>query len=326
MRRHTVVPILALCATLTACDRADTPTAPPPPDKASESLLGDLLGGLLGWITNPALRSQQFTTTSTVSASAHGGGKATAAGGTYHFAFAANRKSNGSLNGHAHLRIGSTRYNANVVCLGVRGDTAVIVGVVQTSSDAGAVGDTMLFTAIDNGGDRIGEPEFPAAGQAGTRCGTISPSATTLAVDAGNIHVEGSTPVTGPVVVGTVVGMGSYDLSGLPTGFETNITRLSDGTVSGSYTENDLFITLTSYVLTVSCLTLNGDTAYIGGTITSGTSNVGMEGGVIVVDNAPTTNPDQSSGIQFGNAQGFCNGAVPATLNNLTAGDIAITP
>jgi hypothetical protein len=324
MRRHILVPVLALCATLTACDRADTPTAPPP-DKASESLLGDLLGGLLGWITNPTLRSQQFTATSTVSASAHGGGKATAAGGTYHFSFAANRKSNGNLNGHAHLRIGSTRYNANVVCLGVRGDTTVIVGVVQSSSDAGAVGDSLLFTAIDDGGDRIGEPEFPAAGQAGGRCASVTPG-TTLAVDAGQVMVSGST-FTGPVVVGTVVGMGSYvDGDGFVTTFQTNITRLSDGTVSGEYRDDYPAFPGYSFVLAVSCVTLAGDTAYIGGTVTDPLGDT-YEGGVIVVDNAPSTSPDQSSGINSsGSAQDFCNGAVSPTLLNLTSGDIAITP
>jgi hypothetical protein len=325
MRRHALVPILALCTTLGACDRADTPTAPPP-SQASQSLLGDLFGGLLGWITNPTLRSQQFTTTSTVSASAHGGGKATAAGGTYHFAFAANRKSNGNLTGNAQLRIGSTRYNADVTCLGVHGDTAVIVGAVRSSSDAGAVGDTMLFTAIDNGGDRISEPEFPAAGQAGARCASVTPGAT-LTVDAGQVTVSGST-FTGPVVVGTVVGMGSYNYLGfLPTNFQTNITRLSDGTVSGEYREDRLFPVGGYAVVTVSCLTLQGDTAYIGGTITdSGSGNLGQEVGVIVVDNAPSLNPDQSTGIQFGTAQDFCNGAVSPAPQNLTSGDIAITP
>jgi hypothetical protein len=321
MRRHTLVPVLALCATLSACERADTPTAPPP-DQASESLLGDLLGGLLGWITNPTLRSQQFTTTSTVSASAHGGGKATAAGGTYHYSFAANRKSNGNLNGHAHLRIGSTRYNANVVCLGVRGDTAVIVGVVQSSSDAGAVGDSLLFTAIDDGGDRIGEPEFPAAGQAGARCASVT-SGTTLAVDAGQVMVSGNT-FTGPVVVGTVVGMGSYN-TGFHSNFQTNITRLSDGTVSGEYRDDIPAVGLFR-VITVSCVTFSGDTAYIGGTVTSG-DGVGEEGGVIVIDNAPSTNPDQStSGLTGASAQDFCNGAVLVDLFDLTSGDLAITP
>jgi hypothetical protein len=324
MRRQILVPVLALCATLSACERADTPTAPPPPGP-SHSLLGDLLGGLLGWITNPTLRSQQFTTTSTVSASAHGGGKATAAGGTYHFSFAANRKSTGSLNGHAHLRIGSIRYNADVVCLGVRGDTTVIVGVVQSSSDAGAVGDSLVFTAIDNGGDRIGEPEFPAAGQAGARCASVTPGAT-LAVDAGQVKVSGST-FTGPVVVGTVVGMGTYDFNGSLRNFQTNITRFSDGTVSGEYREEFADFPDAFYTITVNCLTLAGDTAYIGGTVTFDGSPFG-ETGVIVVDNTPSTNPDKSSGIPFGanDAQDFCNGAVSATLNNLTSGDIVITP
>jgi hypothetical protein len=322
MRRHTLVPILALCATLSACDRADTPTAPPPTD-ASQSLLGDLFGGLLGWISNPTLRSQQFTTTSTVSASAHGGGKATAAGGTYHFAFAANRKSNGNLNGNAQLRIGSTRYNADVTCLGVHGDTAVIVGVVRSSSDAGAVGDTMLFTAIDNGGDRISEPEFPAAGQAGARCASVTPG-TTLAVDAGQVMVSGST-FTGPVVVGTVVGMGGHGSFG--TTFQTNITRLSNGTVSGEYREDTPQFGV-FYVLTVSCVTFSGDTAYIGGTVTAGSTEVGEAGGVVVVDNAPSTNPDQTTGVDAGaggEPQDFCEQGTPF-LEDLTSGDIAITP
>jgi hypothetical protein len=320
MRRHTLAPILALCATLAACERADTPTAPPP-SQASQSLLGDLFGGLLGWITNPTLRAQQFSTTSTVSASAHGGGKATAAGGTYHFSFAANRKSNGNLNGHAHLRIGSTRYNADVTCLGVRGDTAVIVGVVRSSSDAGAVGDTMLFTAIDNGGDRISEPEFPAAGQAGARCASVTPGAT-LAVDAGQVTVRSST-FTGPVVVGTVVGMGSYASGTATANFQTDITRLSDGTVSGEYSEYFPGFDLT-LVLVVSCVTFSGDTAYIGGTVT--TPGGTEDSGVIVIDNAPSTSPDQSTSIKQGDAQDFCNGAVSLPMRDLTSGDLAITP
>jgi hypothetical protein len=323
MRKTILATVLALCATLSACEKAGTPTAPVAPPEPNSDLLGDLFGGLLGWITNPTLRSQQFSASSSITASAHGGGKATASGGTYHFSFAATRKSNGNLSGHSMLRIGSTRYNASVTCLGVHGDTAVIVGVVQSSSDAGAVGDTILFTAIDNGGDRVGEPEFPAAGQAGARCANVTPG-TTLAVDAGQVMVSGST-FTGPVVVGTVVGMGSFAPFNLYTvNFQTNITRLSNGTVSGEYradfSDNGDF-----YVITVSCVTLSGNTAYIGGTITSGTSSVGEEAGVVLIDNAPTTNPDQSSLIVFGNAQDLCNG-FSDDMHDLTSGDIAITP
>jgi hypothetical protein len=301
MRKLIVVSTLALGVIVAACERAaDTPTAPP---------------------------RQASTSGSQVVASAQGGGKAIAAGGsTYHFAFSAAVDNGGSLKGNAMLRVGDTRYNADVVCLGVRGDTAVIVGVVRSSSDAGAVGDTLLFTAIDNGGDRIGVPEFPAAGQAGARCASVTPGAT-LAVDAGQVKVSGNT-FTGPVVVGTVVGMGSYNFDDfLPTNFQTNITRLSDGTVSGEYREDIPSFNL-FYVLTVSCVTFSGDTAYIGGTITSGSSSVGTEDGVIVIDNAPSTDPDKSTGIPLGpeSAQDFCNGTASPTPFDLTSGDVAITP
>jgi hypothetical protein len=335
MRRKILVPILALAAMLAACDQAP-PTAPATPGERSDGLLDDLLGGLLGWITNPTLRQSQFSSTaSTVSASAVGGGKATASGGTYHFAFSAHRKSSGSTNGQAKLRIGSTRYDANVVCLGVQGDTAVIVGVVQSSSDAGAVGDSILFTVIDNGGDRIGEPEFPAAGQAGTRCGTITPSATTLAVDAGNIHVEGSTPVTGPVIVASVTGMGTgSNTTGLTINFTTGVLRYSNGTVSGEHRED--YPEISGFlVLTPSCLTIKGDSALVGGTITASDvpSEIGLEGGVILVDRSPATaNPDQSSGMFYetspgsGLAQAICNDAAGVSLQNVTSGDLAVLP
>lgn len=323
MRGKILVPVLALAATLSACERADTPTAPPPAG-GSENLLGGL-PGLLGWITDPVLKSLQLGPTTTVVASANGGGKATAAGGTYHYAFSAARRSDGSTRGHAKLRIGSTRYDADVTCLGVRGDTAVIVGVVQSSSDAVAVGDTLVFTAVD-GADRIGEPEFPAAGQAGGRCASVTPGAT-LAVDAGQVQVSGNT-FTGPVVVATVTGMGSFNFdNAFPTDFQVNVTRLSDGTVSGEYREESdgIFI-----VLTVSCVTVSGDTAYIGGTITStnlGSGILGTQDGVVLVDNAPAT-PDRISGLPLGgeNAQDFCSGAVSPPLFDLTSGDIAVAP
>jgi hypothetical protein len=302
MRKLIVGSVLALGVIVAACDQAaDTPTSPPQPG-TGHYLLAD----------------------STVSASAQGGGKATTAdGSTYHFAFAADVE-DGSTKGNAMLRIGSTRYNADVVCLGVRGDTAAIVGVVRSSSDPGAVGDSLVFTAID-GSDRIGEPEFPAAGQAGARCASVTPGAT-LAVDAGQVKVSGST-FTGPVVVGTVVGMGSYVSAGEPNTFQTNVTRLSDGTVSGEYREDNL-VGGEFLVLTVSCVNLVGDTAYIGGTITSGSFFVGTQRGVIVVDNAPSTDPDQSSGIRslVGSAQDFCDTTPAKFMNDLTSGDIAITP
>jgi hypothetical protein len=299
MRKLIVVSTLALGVIAAACERAaDTPVAPPRQPSTSDG---------------PAV------------ASAQGGGKATTAGGsTYHFAFSAAVDNDGSPKGNAMLRIGDTRYNADLTCLGVRGDTAVIVGVVRSSSDPAGVGDSLLFTAID-GSDRIGEPEFPAAGQAGARCASVTPGAT-LAVDAGEVTVSGNT-FTGPVVVGTVVGMGTNIPIFLPalTNFQTNITRLSDGTVSGEYRDDIPSFPDASSVLTVTCLTLQGDTAYIGGIITGGL--FGGPGGVIVVDNAPSTSPDQSTGIVPGpSAQDFCNGAVPVPAGDLLSGDIAITP
>jgi hypothetical protein len=308
MRKLIVVSTLALSVIAAACDKAaDTPTAPPQQQPSTST------GG-------PAV------------ASARGGGTATTAdGSTYRFAFAAAVDNDGSTKGDAMLRIGDTRYNADVTCLGVRGDTAVIVGVVRSSSDPAAVGDSLVFTAID-GNDRISEPEFPASGPAsdapitaqaaaGARCASVIPGAT-LAVDAGEVTVSGST-FTGPVVVGTVVGLGSYiAINGdIPANFEINVTRLSDGTVSGEYREQILDGEVN--VITVSCVTFSGDTAYIGVTV-NGDPSLG-EGGVVVVDNAPSTNPDQI-GFNFESAQDTCNGAVPEVMKDLASGDIAITP
>jgi hypothetical protein len=306
MRKFIVVSTLALGVIVAACDRAaDTPTAPP--RAASTS------GG-------PAV------------ASAHGGGKTTAAGGdTYHFAFSAAVGEDGDTKGNVMLRVGDTRYDADVVCLGVRDDTAVIVAVVSSSTDAGAVGDSLLLTAID-GSDRISEPEFPAAGTAGLRCGTVTASAATLAVEQGNINVRGTSPVLGGTIVAGVVGMGTYTVSASPRIFDTNILRSADGTVSGQYHQEDQGGGFR--VLEASCLTVSGDSALIGGTIiaSSNATLVGREGGAIVVDHAPSS-PDQATGLfhstnpgPTGITQGFCNGAFALTLNNLTSGDVAVFP
>jgi hypothetical protein len=320
MRKLIVVSTLALGVIVAACEQAaDTPTAPP--------------------------QQQPSTSSGPAVATAQGGGKATTAGGsTYHFAFSAAVDNDGSPKGNAMLRIGDTRYNADVVCLGVRGDTAVIVGVVRSSSDPSAVGDSLVFTAID-GSDRIGEPEFPASGTAGdvtvnlvanppgagagagagARCASVTPGAT-RAVDAGQVKVSGTT-FTGPVIVGTVVGMGTSTASnGLyATNIQTNVTRLSDGTVSGEYRQEYTQLGQV-LVLTVTCVTFSGDTAYLGGLYSVNGGPPAGESGVIVVDNAPSTNPDQVTEFIEGTAQDICNGAVSEPLNDLTSGDIAITP
>jgi hypothetical protein len=71
-----------------------------------------------------------------------------------------------------------------------------------------------------------------------------------------------------------------------------------------------------------------GDTAYVGGTITDGTNAIGVEDGVIMIDNAPSATADQTTGLYggAGSAQDFCNGAVSLPQNDLASGDIAITP
>jgi hypothetical protein len=303
MRKLIVVSTLALGVIVAACEQAaDTPVAPPRQPSTS--------GG-------PAV------------ASAHGGGKVTAAGGsTYHFAFSAAVGGDGDTKGNVMLRVGDTRYDADVVCLGVRGDSAVIVGVVSSSTDAGAVGDSLVLTAID-GSDRISEPEFPAAGTAGLRCSTVSASAATLAVEEGNINVRGSTPITGGTIVAGVVGMGSAITSGnLAFDFTTNVLRAADGTVSGQHRQET---TTQFFVLTATCLTVSGDTARIGGTFTAASNPavVGQEGGIVVVDRAPATgNPDRVSLVGIGgpgSAQIVCNGFNLA-LSNVTAGDLAVFP
>jgi hypothetical protein len=303
MRKLIVVSTLALGVIVAACDRAaDTPTSPPRQPSTS--------GG-------PAV------------ASAHGGGKTTAAGGdTYHFAFSAAVAEDGDTKGNVMLRIGDTRYDADVVCLGVRGDTAVIVGVVSSSTDAGAVGDSLLLTAID-GTDRISEPEFPPAGFAQARCGTITASAVTVAVEQGNINVRGSTPATGGTIVAGVVGMGSAITAGnFAFNFTTNVLRAADGTVTGQHRQES---TTAFYVLTATCLTVSGDTARIGGTFTAATNPavVGQEGGIVVVDRAPaTSNPDRVSIVGVGgpgSAQVVCNG-FNLTQGTVTAGDVAVFP
>jgi hypothetical protein len=305
MRKFIVVSTLALGVIAAACERAaDTPVAPPRQPSTSDG---------------PAV------------ASAHGGGKATAAGGDlYHFAFSAAVDGDGDTRGNVMLRVGDTRYDADVVCLGVRGDTAVIVGVVSSSTDAGAVGDSVVFTAID-GSDRISEPEFPAAGTTGLRCSTVSAAAATVVVEQGNINVRGSTPVTGGTIVAGVVGLGSAtNPNGAPFDLTTNVLRAADGTVSGQHRQD--FPSGAFIVLTASCLTVSGDTARIGGTITAATNPlvVGQQGGTILVDRAPATgNPDQASGLYVGAGYAgiFCNGTTGVLpLQNLTSGDVAVFP
>jgi hypothetical protein len=302
MRKLIVVSTLALGVIVAACDRAaDTPTAPPRQPLSA--------GG-------PAV------------ASAHGGGKAVAAGGsTYHFAFSAAVDEDGDTRGNMMLRVGDTRYDADVVCLGVRGDSAVIVGVVSSSTDAGTVGDSLVLTAID-GSDRISEPEFPAAGTAGLRCSTVSASAATVAVEQGNINVRGSTPATGGVIVAGVVGMGSGISGGISYDFTTNVLRAADGTVSGQHREAPSDMSY-YYVLTASCLTVKGDSALIGGTITESDEPalIGLQAGLIHVDRAPATgNPDQTSTVFVGSPQAFCNDSVALEMEDLTSGGLAVFP
>jgi hypothetical protein len=136
---------------------------------------------------------------------------------------------------------------------------------------------------------------------------------------------------SGPVVQ-SATGAGHFTVGGELRTFSFTALKYADGSVQGEY---ELFSRLTGARIhgDVTCLTVVGNRAWIGGRQEHGTEQFtpGLENGFRVVDNGEGANdpPDQMS-LMFVNAppgfaQNYCNFMPPApALNPIEAGNIQV--
>jgi len=121
-----------------------------------------------------------------------------------HFTFVTGRSfSLSASNGAGTLQYGVATIRAEITCLNVAGNAAVVGGVIRDAADASLVGDPVRMYFVDNGppvgqdvgGDTVSPIQIFAPGEnAGglpKTCPVVDPTQATLALDAGDVLVHG---------------------------------------------------------------------------------------------------------------------------------------